>query len=98
MAIGLETELARFGQPDSYFKQLPAMLLEKRDRMAKVLEEVGLDPIVPDGGYFMLADTTSLGRIVTFELDGGPAIKLYIYLIIKVLRLKRHPSKNLTRS
>ena len=60
-------EFDRLGQPDSYFKELPAMLLEKRDKMAKVLEEVGLDPIVPDGGYFMLADTTSLGRRVTIN-------------------------------
>ena len=61
----MEIEFDRLGQPGSYFKELPAMLLEKRDKMARVLEEAGLDPIIPEGGYFMLADTTSLGRRVT---------------------------------
>ena len=52
MAIGLEIELARLSQEDSYFKELPAFLLKKRDSMAQVLEEVGLKPIIPEGGYF----------------------------------------------
>lgn len=62
MAIGLEIELARFGQEDSYFKELPAFLLKKRDSMAQVLQEVGLTPIIPEGGYFMMADSDSLGK------------------------------------
>lgn len=62
MAIGLEIELARLGQEDSYFKELPAFLLKKRDSMAQVLQEVGLTPIIPEGGYFMMADSDSLGK------------------------------------
>lgn len=37
------------------------MVEKKRDEMAEVLREVGLEPIIPDAGYFMMADTTPLG-------------------------------------
>ncbi|XP_070532690.1 kynurenine aminotransferase-like isoform X2 [Ptychodera flava] len=59
-AIGFETELARLNQPDCYFKELAAMLKSKRERMAKFLSEVGLVPIIPEGGYFMMADTSGI--------------------------------------
>ncbi len=62
MAIGFEKELERLGQPDSYFKQLPALLLEKRDKTVQVLREIGFNPVVPEGGYFILADTDGLGK------------------------------------
>ena len=62
IAIGIETELARLGQEESYFKELPAVLLNKRDSIIKVLKEAGLTPIVPEGGYFVLADTANLGE------------------------------------
>ena len=38
------------------------MLEKKRDEMAEMLREVGLKPIIPDGGFFMLADTSPLGE------------------------------------
>lgn len=38
------------------------MVEKKRDEMAEVLREVGLEPIIPDAGYFMMADTTPLGE------------------------------------
>ena len=66
--MGLEAELARFGQPDSYLVQTNAMMREKRDKMCAVLKEVGLRPIVPEGGYFVLVDTTSLGK--DFDTEG----------------------------
>ncbi len=64
MAIGFETEIERFGQPDSYFKELPALLLEKRDKTVKVLREIGINPVVPEGGYFILADVKDLGTTI----------------------------------
>ena len=33
----------------------------KRDEMAEVLTAVGFKPIVPESGYFMVADTSPLG-------------------------------------
>ena len=62
IAVGLEIELARFGQPDSYLVQTVETLQKKRDEMCAVLREVGLTPIVPDGGYFVLVDTSAVGK------------------------------------
>lgn len=40
------------------------MLEKKRDKMAKFLSEVGMAPVMPDGGYFMIADFSALGKIL----------------------------------
>lgn len=61
MGVGLEIEIARLGEEGSYFKELPALLLKKRDAMVKALQDLGITPIVPEGGYFLLADTSNLG-------------------------------------
>ncbi len=60
--------MARFGQPDSYLVQTNHIMREKRDKVCAVLKEVGLRPIVPEGGYFVLADTSSLG--LEFDTEG----------------------------
>ena len=52
------------GQDGSYFKELPRMLQVKRDEVYKALKEVGMNPIIPQGGYFMLANTSNLGVYV----------------------------------
>lgn len=64
VATGFETEIARYGKPDSYWKELSEMLERKRDKMAKFLSEVGMAPVMPDGGYFMIADFSVLGKIL----------------------------------
>lgn len=43
-----------------YFAWLGAMYQAKRDRLLGVLEEVGLTPMVPDGSYFIIVDTSTL--------------------------------------
>ena len=63
MARGFEIELSRLNSDDCYFKSLPRELKAKRDRMAKILLEVGLKPIVPDGGYFMVADASGMSEL-----------------------------------
>ncbi|XP_073334377.1 kynurenine--oxoglutarate transaminase 1-like [Pagrus major] len=60
VAQGFEREYEVFGTPESYFQQLPAMLHLKRNRLASCLESVGLQPIMPQGGYFMIADISSV--------------------------------------
>ena len=60
VAMVLEREINRFSHKDSYFQSLAEELLPKRDFMAKFLSEVGMKPVVPEGGYFMLADYSSL--------------------------------------
>ncbi|XP_026209427.1 kynurenine--oxoglutarate transaminase 1 [Anabas testudineus] len=60
VAQGFEREYELFGTPESYFQQLPAMLHLKRKKLASCLEGVGLQPVMPEGGYFMIADISSV--------------------------------------
>lgn len=69
VAVGFETELARFGQPDSYWVQLSAMLQAKRDKMAAFLTQAGMRPTLPEGGYFMLADFSALEKKLDFSSE-----------------------------
>nr|XP_033503248.1 kynurenine--oxoglutarate transaminase 1-like isoform X1 [Epinephelus lanceolatus] len=60
IARGFEREYELFGTPESYFQQLPALLHQKRNKLASCLESVGLQPIMPEGGYFLIADISSV--------------------------------------
>ncbi|TNN28033.1 Kynurenine--oxoglutarate transaminase 1 [Liparis tanakae] len=60
VARGFEREYELFGAPESYFQQLPAMLHQKRERLASCLGSAGLQPVMPEGGYFMIADISSV--------------------------------------
>ena len=35
--------------------------LEKRDKFIQALKDCGMKPVVPDGGYFVLADYSQIG-------------------------------------
>jgi aminotransferase len=50
-----------FDAPRSYFDDLQSMYGGKRDRICRALERAGLQPIVPEGAYYVLADCTRLG-------------------------------------
>ena len=63
--MGFETERGKLGQKDCYFTALAEELEPKRDAMAKFLSEAGMKPTLPDGGYFMMADYSNLGRVST---------------------------------
>ncbi|GAU97468.1 hypothetical protein RvY_08754-2 [Ramazzottius varieornatus] len=64
VAVGLEIEKERMDNKDQcYFYTLPAMLVAKRDQMADMLIKTGLTPIIPEGGYFMLADYSKLKNL-----------------------------------
>lgn len=60
VACGFDREYNVFGTPESYFQQLPAMLHHKRKKLATCLESMGLKPIMPEGGYFMVVDISTL--------------------------------------
>ncbi|XP_030598418.1 kynurenine--oxoglutarate transaminase 1-like isoform X1 [Archocentrus centrarchus] len=82
VAHGFEREYELFGTPESYFQQLPAMLHHKRKKLASCLESVGLQPIMPEGGYFMITDISSV------EVDlNDPSTKdeLYDFRFVKWL-------------
>jgi N-succinyldiaminopimelate aminotransferase len=48
--------------PDSYFADLTAQMRSRRDSLAAALAAVGLDPIVPAGGYFITTDLGAIGE------------------------------------
>ncbi len=45
---------------DAYFRSLADKYRQKRDRLCGVLADVGLTPCVPQGAYYVLADTSAL--------------------------------------
>jgi kynurenine--oxoglutarate transaminase/cysteine-S-conjugate beta-lyase/glutamine--phenylpyruvate transaminase len=59
-AIGFEKEMARLDRDECYFNSISTELVAKRDYMAKFLQDVGMEPTVPEGGYFMVADWSPL--------------------------------------
>uniref|UniRef100_A0A672RUP5 Kynurenine--oxoglutarate transaminase 1-like n=1 Tax=Sinocyclocheilus grahami TaxID=75366 RepID=A0A672RUP5_SINGR len=58
VAVSFQREYDVFGTEESYFHQLPIHLHEKRLRLADCLKSVGLKPILPQGGYFMIGLAT----------------------------------------
>jgi kynurenine--oxoglutarate transaminase/cysteine-S-conjugate beta-lyase/glutamine--phenylpyruvate transaminase len=65
------TEFSRLSSPDCYINSVPAMLKDKRDRFARMLKDAGVDPVVPEGGYFMLANISKLVEKLGDERLGG---------------------------
>ena len=52
--------------PKSYFKTLTELELRpKREKMAKILKRLKLEPIIPEGGYFMMADASGYRNKLT---------------------------------
>jgi aminotransferase len=52
---------AGFAAPKSYFDDLQARFARKREWTCDALFEAGLEPIEPEGAYYVLADVTGLG-------------------------------------
>ena len=67
IAQALEHEIPLIGTEKSYFKGLGNMLEKKRDLMAKLLTEVGFKIIMPQGGFFMMADTSDIGKLFIYR-------------------------------
>lgn len=57
-----ELELQRLESPDCYFRSISVDLQKKRDYIANILKEAGMEPVIPEGGYFILADWSKLGK------------------------------------
>jgi kynurenine--oxoglutarate transaminase/cysteine-S-conjugate beta-lyase/glutamine--phenylpyruvate transaminase len=63
---GFEFELQRLGSSESYFKTISVDLQRKRDYIARILQEVGMNPVIPEGGYFIMADWSKMGELIQF--------------------------------
>lgn len=64
--MAFEKELTRLNDEECYFYSLARELEPKRDYMAQFLKKAGMKPIVPEGGYFMIADWSPLGMDKSF--------------------------------
>lgn len=73
VARGFEKEMARLDQDDCYFKSISVDLQKKRDFLAKVLTEVGMKPVIPEGGYFMMADWSALADKIDLSSETDSA-------------------------
>ena len=80
MGTAVELELSRFGHDDCYFQGLAKELMPKRDYMAAFLKEAGLKPVLPEGGYFMIADYSKLGEPAGAIFYGFPSQNLNLTL------------------
>ncbi|XP_052747477.1 kynurenine aminotransferase isoform X2 [Bicyclus anynana] len=69
VARSLEFELARYDSPECYFFSLAEELVSKRDYLVKILKENGFKPVVPDGGYFVMADWTKLENKIDLSTE-----------------------------
>ncbi|CDQ87229.1 unnamed protein product, partial [Oncorhynchus mykiss] len=85
VAQGLLRDYELMGRPECYFSSLAVELEGKRDRMAAILQDVGMSPIIPEGGYFMCVDVTPLtrNRVQQHVVDilrggGGELLKLLL--------------------
>ncbi|XP_055497333.1 kynurenine--oxoglutarate transaminase 3-like isoform X2 [Leucoraja erinacea] len=59
VAQGIRKERSRLKEQDCYFTLLAHELEAKRDRMAQLLLAAGMKPVIPEGGYFMIADISA---------------------------------------
>jgi kynurenine--oxoglutarate transaminase/cysteine-S-conjugate beta-lyase/glutamine--phenylpyruvate transaminase len=81
VAIGFEKELSLIDKPEEcYFYTLAAELEPKREKMARFLQEAGMIPTIPEGGYFMMADTSNLDVKVDDGTDAPKDFKFVRWL------------------
>ncbi|XP_069593629.1 kynurenine--oxoglutarate transaminase 3 isoform X3 [Ranitomeya imitator] len=91
LAHALFKDLKRMDEPECYFSALPRELEGKRDRMAGLLQAARLKPVIPEGGYFMVADVSGLGvDLSNFKSDEAYDYK-FIKWMIKTKKLSAIP-------
>ncbi|XP_005168815.1 kynurenine--oxoglutarate transaminase 3 isoform X2 [Danio rerio] len=88
---GLLRDFELMGQPDCYFSALALELKGKRDRMAAMLAQTGMTPVVPEGGYFMIVDVTALNQDLTHMGDDEPYDYKFVKWMIKEKKLAAIP-------
>ena len=63
VARAFELELGRLDNPECYFRSIATDLQDRRDSIASFLLEAGLTPVVPEGGYFIMADWSAYSKL-----------------------------------
>jgi len=87
LARSFAHEIEVLGTEQSYFKTLPQTLKTKRDKMIKILQDVGMKPIVPDGGYFIVADASNIN--VKFDVNVGSKDECWDYQFVKWMTINK---------
>lgn len=57
-----QREFDTFGTEESFFTKQLMLLQAKRLRLTECLRSIGLHPFVPDGGYFIVTDVSTLSE------------------------------------
>uniref|UniRef100_A0A3P9PH85 Kynurenine--oxoglutarate transaminase 3 n=1 Tax=Poecilia reticulata TaxID=8081 RepID=A0A3P9PH85_POERE len=91
VAQGLLLNYKLMGQPDCYFSSLAEELEGKRDRLAAILQEAGMSPVIPEGGYFMLVDVTPLNQDLSHMGDDEAYDYKFVKWMIKEKKLAAIP-------
>ncbi|XP_052833493.1 kynurenine--oxoglutarate transaminase 3 isoform X2 [Octopus bimaculoides] len=91
VAIAFEKELQHLNTPKSYFQSLPLEITRKRDALADVLLDLGMQPTIPEGGFFMLADISSLGITIPEDGTDDPKDFKFVRWLIKEKRFAAIP-------
>ncbi|XP_054916514.1 kynurenine--oxoglutarate transaminase 3-like isoform X2 [Poeciliopsis prolifica] len=91
VAQGLLLNYKLMGQPDCYFSSLAEELEGKRDRLAAILQEAGMTPVIPEGGYFMLVDVTPLNQDLSHMADDEAYDYKFVKWMIKEKKLAAIP-------
>ena len=76
-----ELELTRLDSPECYYNSIKAEIKPKREALAKLLIEAGLEPIIPEGGYFMMADISKIAGDFSSDKEEMKDSKFVKYLI-----------------
>lgn len=71
VAESFEIEISRMGTSESYWTNLANSLKHKRDTMVALLRKANMDPTVPEGGYFLLADTSKISGNFDYSQELG---------------------------
>uniref|UniRef100_A0A667WLP8 Kynurenine--oxoglutarate transaminase 3 n=1 Tax=Myripristis murdjan TaxID=586833 RepID=A0A667WLP8_9TELE len=91
VAQGLQRDYQLMGQPECYFSSLAEELEGKRDRMATIIQEAGMSPVIPEGGYFMLVDVTALNQDLSHMNDNEAYDYKFVKWMIKEKKLAAIP-------
>ncbi|XP_019357121.1 PREDICTED: kynurenine--oxoglutarate transaminase 3 isoform X3 [Gavialis gangeticus] len=84
-------DFKRMDDPDCYFYSLSRELEGKRNRMAQLLQEVGLKPVIPEGGYFIIVDVSALNVDLSDMVEDRPYDYKFVTWMIKSKKLSAIP-------
>ncbi|VDN13392.1 unnamed protein product, partial [Dibothriocephalus latus] len=68
LARAFEHELPLMGTPESYFQEITSRVQQKCNVLAAALNRVGMTPVLPQGGYFLMANIEAIRKCPLLDL------------------------------